>query len=297
MNAGHVRSAPGGVRPARPSIPHFSLTLEPSAVTTTVAPRALAGIVEGDRVVGRVRSDAEEVAVDGLEQVAAGRRVINRGLGQRVGHDHPRCVAAEMELLPVTPVVSAVFRGANSPSPITEGTVLCSPNVPRSRGWVRASLSVQSWPDEMAGIVAMAPIDHPSRGEGAIRRRCARRCVDRDVVTRFMSLDVSRSPLGRVPICPTATRPMRVTAPWIPALFWFARTIAFSTSGAALLARRELRHPRPARPSRWMVGVRLMMVGSDSVSCVPEPTRAAALIAGQRIGSMPATAVISEIAS
>jgi len=33
-------------------------------------------------------------------------------------------------------------------------------------------------------------------------------------------------------VCPTASRPMRVTVPYIPALFWFARNTDFSTAGA-----------------------------------------------------------------
>src|SRR5579872_5487426 len=38
----------------------------------------------------------------------------------------------------------------------------------------------------------------------------------------------------RIMACPTANRPLRATAPQVPALFRFARTTAFITSGAEL---------------------------------------------------------------
>ena len=56
------------------------------------------GLVQGDRVVGRVPGDAGEATVDGFEQFEGGRRVSDRRLGQRVGPDRSRCIDTEMKL-------------------------------------------------------------------------------------------------------------------------------------------------------------------------------------------------------
>ena len=44
--------------------------------TTTVAPRALRRFVDGDRVIGGVSDDAHERALDHVEQIEAGGRII-----------------------------------------------------------------------------------------------------------------------------------------------------------------------------------------------------------------------------
>jgi hypothetical protein len=62
-------------------------------------------------------------------------------------------------------------------------------------------------------------------------------------------------------VCPTASRPMRVTAPSIPALFSFARTTAFSTSAAGL-AESGSRFTIEQRTSRIVT----VMVGASSPS-------------------------------
>ena len=49
-------------------------------------------IVEGDRVVGRVPRDAGDAAVECVNQLDGRRRVIDSGLGQRVGDDDTRSV-------------------------------------------------------------------------------------------------------------------------------------------------------------------------------------------------------------
>ena len=66
--------------------------------------------VERDRVVGRVSRDACDVGVERLDQADGGRRVIDRRLGQRVGHDHTQPVNAEMKLLPAPLAPTAVLR-------------------------------------------------------------------------------------------------------------------------------------------------------------------------------------------
>ena len=54
----------------------------------TVAPRAVAEFVDGDRVRGGVSGDAHERALDRGEQIEGGGRSITRRLGQRVNEDH-----------------------------------------------------------------------------------------------------------------------------------------------------------------------------------------------------------------
>ena len=68
-------------------------------------------LVDRDRLVGRVSGDTREVAIDRVDQIEGGGRIINRGLGQRMGEDHARPIDAEMELLPATPAASPVCRG------------------------------------------------------------------------------------------------------------------------------------------------------------------------------------------
>ncbi len=51
-------------------------------------------IVEGDRVVGRVRGDSRDVGVDGFDQLDACRRVIDRRFRERVSDDHTGVIDA-----------------------------------------------------------------------------------------------------------------------------------------------------------------------------------------------------------
>ena len=44
--------------------------------------------VDGDRVIGGVSGNAHERALDRVEQIEAGGRIITRLLGQRVDKDH-----------------------------------------------------------------------------------------------------------------------------------------------------------------------------------------------------------------
>jgi len=60
------------------------------------------GIVERDRVVGRVPRDAGDAAVDGFDQSDGCRCVIDSGLSQRVRDDDTRSVDTHMELLPAS---------------------------------------------------------------------------------------------------------------------------------------------------------------------------------------------------
>ena len=57
-------------------------------------------LVEGERVVGRVRRDRPRAASNGLDQIDARTRVIHRGSGQRLSDDHSRVVDSQMKLLP-----------------------------------------------------------------------------------------------------------------------------------------------------------------------------------------------------
>ena len=70
------------------------------------------GLVDGDRIVGRVSRDTRDVVVDRLDQADASGRVIDRRIGQRVGHDRTPLVDAEMELLPAALAEAAVFRSS-----------------------------------------------------------------------------------------------------------------------------------------------------------------------------------------
>ena len=67
-------------------------------------------LVEGERVVGRVRRDRPRAAGNGLDQIEARTRVIHRGSGQRLSDDHSRLVDSQMKLLPPPPPASSVFR-------------------------------------------------------------------------------------------------------------------------------------------------------------------------------------------
>ena len=79
---------------------------------------------EGDRVVGRVRRDAGDVASCRADQIDAHGRVVDRRLGQRMRNDHAGTVDTQMELLPASYATPAVFRGSHSPSPTTDSPVL-----------------------------------------------------------------------------------------------------------------------------------------------------------------------------
>ena len=69
------------------------------------------GIVEGDRVVGRVHRDPCDFAFDYIDQIDGSRRVIDISLGQGMGDDRTRSVDTQMELLSASPAASSVFRG------------------------------------------------------------------------------------------------------------------------------------------------------------------------------------------
>ncbi len=75
-----------------------------------VASGQLGCLVEGERVVGRVRRDRPRAAGNGLDQIDARTRVIHRGIGQRLSDDHSRLVDSQMKLLPPAPPASSVFR-------------------------------------------------------------------------------------------------------------------------------------------------------------------------------------------
>ncbi|AMY09526.1 hypothetical protein LuPra_02743 [Luteitalea pratensis] len=68
------------------------------------------GLIEGDRVVGRVRRDAGDPTGRRANQVNAHGRVIGRRLGQRVRDDHSGAVDTQMQLLPASRATSAMFR-------------------------------------------------------------------------------------------------------------------------------------------------------------------------------------------
>jgi hypothetical protein len=81
-------------------------------------------IVEGDRVVGRVRGDAGDGAVNRPDQVDRRRRVVDRRLGQRLGDDDTRLVDADVKLSPAPPATSSMFRCGPFASPTIESPVL-----------------------------------------------------------------------------------------------------------------------------------------------------------------------------
>ena len=73
--------------------------------------RAPRGLVDGDRVIGRISGDAHERAIDRGEQIEGGGRIITRRLGQRVDTDHVGLIDAKVELPPATSAAATVFRG------------------------------------------------------------------------------------------------------------------------------------------------------------------------------------------
>ena len=76
-------------------------------------PRATVGpsVVEGDRVVGRIRGHARNVAGDARHKPDAGRGVIRGRLRERLSHDNTGAVDTEMQLLPAPFAAAAVFGG------------------------------------------------------------------------------------------------------------------------------------------------------------------------------------------
>ena len=68
-------------------------------------------LVEATRVVGRVRREAGDVALDRVDQIEGRRRVVHMPAGQGVSDDHARSVDAQMELLPATRTAASMFHG------------------------------------------------------------------------------------------------------------------------------------------------------------------------------------------
>jgi len=67
-------------------------------------------IVEGNRVVGRVPGNPRDVGDDGLDQLDARRRVIDRRLCERVRDDHTGVINTHMEFLPPARATASMFR-------------------------------------------------------------------------------------------------------------------------------------------------------------------------------------------
>ena len=84
------------------------------------------GLVDADRVIGRISGDAHERAIDGGEQIEGGGRIITRRLGQRVDTDHAGLIDAKVELPPATSAAAAVFRGGPLTGPTMDRPVLSS---------------------------------------------------------------------------------------------------------------------------------------------------------------------------
>ena len=68
-------------------------------------------VIEGDRVVGRIRGHARDVAGDARHQTDAGRGVIRGRLRARLSDDDTGAVDTEMQLLPAPLPAAAVFGG------------------------------------------------------------------------------------------------------------------------------------------------------------------------------------------
>ena len=76
------------------------------------------GLVDGDRVVGRVPRDAGDAAGRRADQAGAHSRVIDRGFRQRMPDDQAGAVDTQMELLPAPRATSAVF--SRRPTPLDQ---------------------------------------------------------------------------------------------------------------------------------------------------------------------------------
>ena len=68
-------------------------------------------VVERDGVVRRIGRHARDIAVDVVDQTDAGRGIIRRRLGERMGDDDASAVDTEMQLLPAPLPAPAVFGG------------------------------------------------------------------------------------------------------------------------------------------------------------------------------------------
>ena len=97
-------------------------------------------IVEGQRVVSRVRRDAGHVVVDRLDQLDARHGVIDRRSGQRLGHDHTRSVDAEMELPPASLAPSSVLRGGPFAFAHNREARAIDDEIDRALGWETGQL-------------------------------------------------------------------------------------------------------------------------------------------------------------
>ena len=96
-------------------------------------------IVEANRVVGCVRGDARDVVVDGLDQLDARRRVIDRRVRERVSDDHTGVINTHMEFLPPARATASMFRsgpftlaGNRQASAVDDEMKACAPwNAPK----------------------------------------------------------------------------------------------------------------------------------------------------------------------
>jgi hypothetical protein len=69
-------------------------------------------IVDGDRVVGRIRGDSRDVVANGLNRLDARRRVIDRRVGERISDDRAGLIDTHMEFLPPARATAPVFRSS-----------------------------------------------------------------------------------------------------------------------------------------------------------------------------------------
>ncbi len=71
----------------------------------------LGNIVYRKSVIGRVRRDAPDVALDFSEQVKSCFRIVNIPVGQDLGDDRTRSIHTKMKLPPATPAAASILGG------------------------------------------------------------------------------------------------------------------------------------------------------------------------------------------
>ena len=126
------------------------------------------GLVDGDRVRGRISGDAHERAIDGGEQIEGGGRILTRRLGQRVDTDHAGLIDAKVELPPATSAAATVFRG----SPLT-----CSDDgQPRAVEHEMEALAERDRP-QTAPQMLTAPGERRRVGGGEVEAHHPEQCV------------------------------------------------------------------------------------------------------------------------
>ena len=69
-----------------------------------------AGIIDRERVIGCVGREARHVILNAIDEINTHPRVVGASVSQCLGHDRPRLIDTNMQLLPGTLAAPSMFR-------------------------------------------------------------------------------------------------------------------------------------------------------------------------------------------